>query len=331
MSSTGVPESSEERPQATDPRVPQLGPVVTGLLSVLLVGSLFAVPLFGIVIAPLGMIPVARSIAMGVPGVRCWGWVMVLLVVLSAGWMGRLPLMLMVAYGLVVVIPAISLELWRRASWSEGRWVALTTGAASILMLVVVAVGVWPDAPVVGTATWLRSAAESAGELSTSMGMSAGEMRLALDAAERMLSWILPALPVAYLVAILFWIRPRLPVLGFPMPVGPFEEFRNDEWLPVGFVAAGLGTLVFSGTPRWVCLNILLAVLTLYFVHGLAIIRAHLARWIGRGWFVRWGVALLCVQFPLPMVVAALGVADSFVQLRPRVDDDGRQHESDSE
>jgi len=331
MSSTGVSEGSEEQPQTTDPRVPKLGPVVTGLVSVLLVGSLFAVPLFGVVIAPMGLIPVARSVAMGVPGIRCWGWVTALLAALSLGWVGHLPLMLLVAYVLVVVLPAISLEVWQRMGWSEGRWVAATAGSASLLTLVAVAVVASPANPVVGTAAWLRSAVESAGGLSASMGMSAGEMQLALDAAEKMLSWLLPTLPVAYLVGILFWIRPRLPVLGFPMPAGPFEDFRNDEWLPVGFVVAGLGTLLFSGAPRWVCINILLAVLILYFVHGLAIIRAHLARWIGRGWLVRWGVALLCVQFPLPVVVAALGVADSFFQLRPRVEDDGRQHESDSE
>jgi hypothetical protein len=64
-------------------------------------------------------------------------------------------------------------------------------------------------------------------------------------------------------------------------------------------------------------------VLILYFVQGLAIIRAHLARWIGRGWLVRWGVVLLCLQGPIPVLVTALGVADNFHPLRPRVDDDG--------
>ena len=50
----------------------------------------------------------------------------------------------------------------------------------------------------------------------------------------------------------------------------------------------------------------------------------------GRPWtgdrvarLVRWGIALLCLQGPLPLVVATLGIADSFRSLRPRVDDDG--------
>ena len=68
---------------------------------------------------------------------------------------------------------------------------------------------------------------------------------------------------------------------------------------------------------------LLVTVLILYFVQGLAMIRAHLARWFGRGWLVRWGVVLLCLQIPIPLLVAALGVADSFHPLRPQVDDDG--------
>ena len=69
--------------------------------------------------------------------------------------------------------------------------------------------------------------------------------------------------------------------------------------------------------------NVLFAVLILYFVHGLAIIRAHLARWVGRGWLVRWGVTLICLQMPLPPLVIILGVTDSFRSMRPRADDDG--------
>ena len=154
-------------------------------------------------------------------------------------------------------------------------------------------------------------------------GLAEGEVELALDAAERMVAWILPAIPIAYLVAVLFWARPRLALLGYPMASGPFEDYRNDEWLAAVFAISGIGTLVLQGTPRWVALNILVAVLILYFVQGLAIIRAHLARWIGRGWLVRWGVVLLSLQVPMPLFVAALGVADSFHSLRPRVDDDG--------
>jgi hypothetical protein len=166
-------------------------------------------------------------------------------------------------------------------------------------------------------------AAADAGELYSALGLAEGEMELALDAAERVASWVLPSLPVIYLVVVLFWIRPRLALLGLPVEAVPFEEYRNDEWLPAVFAAAGIATLMLDGTARWFAVNVLVAVLILYFVQGLAIIRAHLARWVGRGWLVRWGVALLCLQMPLPLLVAVLGVADSFHPLRPRANDDG--------
>jgi hypothetical protein len=118
-------------------------------------------------------------------------------------------------------------------------------------------------------------------------------------------------------------IRPRLPVLGFGLTVEPFERFRVDDWLAAGFAVSGIGTVLLRGTARWVAVNLLIAVLVLYFVQGLAMIRAHVARWIGRGWLVRWGVALLCLQGPLPLMVAALGIADGFYSLRPRPSDNG--------
>ena len=75
-------------------------------------------------------------------------------------------------------------------------------------------------------------------------------------------------------------------------------------------------------------INILGAALILYFVQGLAIIRAHLVRFVGRGWLVRWGVALICLQVPpLPVLVVALGIVDSFHSLRPRPPEDEKRPE----
>jgi hypothetical protein len=189
--------------------------------------------------------------------------------------------------------------------------------------LVVVAATAWPQTPMEAVAGWMRAASEDAAEVYASWGVGQGSLELALDAAERAASWLLPAAPVAYLIVVLFWMRPRLPLLGLTVPVAAFEEYRNDDWLAALFVLAGGGTLLLGGTPRWVAINLLVVVLILYFVQGLAMIRAHLARWFGRGWIVRWGVALLCLQGPIPLLVAALGVADSFHPLRPRPDDDG--------
>jgi len=316
---------SEPKPetQAPPPRIPRLGAAASGLVALLLVGGLFAIPFLGLLIAPLGLIPVLHFLSREGSGVRSWGPVVVLLLAVSAVGAAGLALPLLVAYVLLIVFPAASVEAWVRWGLGEGRWVALTVLAATLTTLAIVAGISQPLPPVEAVSTWLRLAAADAGELYSALGLAEGEMELALDAAERVASWVLPSLPVIYLVVVLFWIRPRLALLGLSLEVVPFEEFRNDEWLPAVFAAAGLATLMLDGTARWVAVNVLVVVLILYFVQGLAIIRAHLARWVGRGWLVRWGVALLCLQMPLPLLVAVLGVADSFHPLRPRATDDG--------
>ncbi len=309
--------------EAAPPRIPRLGAAASGLVALLLVGALFAIPLLGLLIAPLALLPVAHFQVAGAGGARAWGPVVGLLAVASVAGMAEYALPLLAAYGLLVVLPAVSIEAWAKRRWSEGRWVAVTVIAATVLVLVAVAVLAAPLTPMAAVSGWLRAEAANASEVYAAFGVAEGEVELALDAAERMASWVLPSLPVAYLVIVIFWARPRLALLGYAMAGGVFEDYRNDEWLAAVFAAAGIGTLVLQGTGRWAALNVLVVVLILYFVQGLAIIRAHLVRWIGRGWLVRWGVVLLSLQVPMPLFVAALGVADSFHSLRPRVDEDG--------
>lgn len=302
-----------------------LGALGSGLVSLLLYGSLFVLPLVGLLVAPLGLIPVLQYSARHTSGVAAWGWVAALLGVTAAAGGGTAGLVFFAGYVTVIVLPALAVEWWRRAGWSDGRWAAAAGFAGLVFVLAAVVGLAWPQAPVPWTTAWLRTAGEQALQLYQKLGVSRGGLQLALDASERNLTWILPALPVTYLVTILFWVRPRLPLLGFAWKPVPFEEYRNDDWLPVTFVLGGIGTLALAGTGRWVAVNVLATVLILYFVQGLAIIRAHLVRYLGRGWFVRWGIALLCLQVPLPVFVAALGIADSFFSLRPRrSDEDGR-------
>lgn len=319
--STPTPETEAAPPRI--PRIPRLGAAASGLVALLLVGALFAIPLLGLLIAPLALLPVAHFQAGGAGGVRAWGPMVGLLVVASVTGMAEYALPLLAAYVLLVVLPAVSIEAWARWRWSEGRWVVVTVIVATILVLVGVAVLAAPLNPMAAVSGWLRAEAANASEVYAAFGVAEGEVELALDAAERMASWVLPSLPVVYLVIVLFWARPRLALLGYPMASGAFEDYRNDEWLAAVFAVTGIGTLVLQGTARWAALNLLVVVLILYFVQGLAIIRAHLVRWIGRGWLVRWGVVLLSLQVPMPLFVAALGVADSFHSLRPRVDEDG--------
>jgi hypothetical protein len=305
------------------PRIPRLGAAASGLVALLLVGALFAIPLLGLLIAPLALLPVAHYQAGGSSGVRAWGPVVGLLAVATAAGIAGIALPLLAAYLLIVVLPAVSIEAWARWGWSEGRWAGVAALSTVVLALAVIAGIAAPLTPMAAVSGWLREAAAGAAQMYAAWGLAEGDVELALDAAERTASWVLPSIPVAYLVTVLFWVRPRLALLGYPMASGAFEDYRNDEWLAAAFAVAGIGTLALQGTARWVALNLLVVVLILYFVQGLAIIRAHLARWIGRGWLVRWGVVLLSLQVPMPLFVAALGVADSFHPLRPRADDDG--------
>ena len=309
--------------QTPRPHIPRLGAAASGLVALLLVGGLFVIPFLGLLIAPLGSLPVLHFQSGGTPGYRAWFPVAALLLVAAIAGFAGFALPLLAVYFLLVILPSATVDLWVRWRWSEGRWVAVAILAGLLTSLAVVAGIASPQTPMEAVAVWMRAASEDAGELYAAWGLAQGNVELALDAAERAASWVLPSVPVAYLVVVLFWMRPRLPLLGLPVPVAPFEAYRNDEWLSALFVLAGVGTLLFDGTLRWIAINLLVTVLILYFVQGLAMIRAHLARWFGRGWLVRWGVALLCLQGPMPLLVAALGVADSFHPLRPKVDDDG--------
>jgi len=323
MNFNDEPDRAAEETPAAVPRLPRFGAGATGLVSLMLVAAVLAVPLFGMLIAPLALVPMLHFQADGTPGIRSWGWVVAALVAGSVMGLGPLALALLAAYTLVVVIPAVSVQLWARLGWSEGRWAAVAVFAATAVVLAGLAAVTAPAGPVEGVATAMRQAEDDAKEMYGAMGFAEGEIELAFDASARVMPWVLPGIVVAYVVIILFWIRPRIPLLGYEVEVGAFEVYRGEEWLAAGFALAGLGALFLEGTPRWVALNLLIAVLLLYFVQGLAMIRAHLARWIGRGWFVRWGVGLLCVMWPMPVLVTTLGVADSFFPLRPVASDDG--------
>jgi hypothetical protein len=322
----GSEELDSNGPSRPAVRLPRFGVVASGALSLFLVSSVALIFPFGLLIAPLGLVPVVQQVVVGRPSVAAWGWVVALLAALAVGGMTLIGVhagVYLAAFCLVIVLPAASIEVWRSWRWDEGRWAVVTTLIGSAACLGVVAFLAWPQSPVEALTEWWHQAAVMAEQAYQDMGVSSGRLELALDAAATVVPWSLPSVPVAYLVVVLFWIRPRLPMLGLALPIEPFERFQLEEWLPAGFAATGLGSLLLSGTPRWVAVNLLMAVLMLYFVQGLAIIRAHLARWVGRGWLVRWGVALFCVQGPLPLLVAALGIADGFYSLRPRTGDDG--------
>ena len=64
-----------DTPEVQAPRspIPRLGAAASGLVALLLVGGLFVIPLLGLLIAPLGSLPVLHFQSGGSPGYRAWG------------------------------------------------------------------------------------------------------------------------------------------------------------------------------------------------------------------------------------------------------------------
>ncbi len=300
------------------------GVLTAGILSLLLYLSLVGLPLLGVLVAPMAAVPVLAVRSSGTAPVLAWGWPA--LVLAAAAWSQGIPwLILFTGYLLLVALPAASVEWWEAAGWSEGRWVGVATGIALVTILGLTLALTSGD-PVAATRLWIHKAGADAESLYTSMGMGKGQAGLMLDRAEGVLGWALPGMVGGYLILTLFWLRPRLQMLRLPVGTVPFEEYRNDDWLPAVFALAGGATLLASGTLRWIAVNLLLTVLILFFVQGLAMIRAHVVRFVGRGVLVRWGLGLICLQPPLVFAVVALGMVDSFRSLRPApVNDDGRK------
>jgi hypothetical protein len=322
---------SGDRSEQPPLRSLRFGAVSAGAVSLLFASFIFVVPpsalflLWPLVlfVVPFALVPIVQYMVTGRPGIYAWGWVVCVLIALSSvsvATVGTASLVLLAVYLGVVVAPAIGLEIARIRRWSEGRWVSFSVACGLMVCVAAVAFWAFPQTPMQACLEYERS--ELAPTLEELQLVASGNPQAGYFL-EQAWSWALPSVPLAYLVLVVFWIRPRLVVLGFPLAVGPFERYSSEVWLPAGFALAGAGTLLASGTIKWLFVNLLVTTLILYFVHGLAIIRAHLARWIGRGWLVRWGVALLCLNGPLSVVVIVLGLADSFYPLRPQAKDDG--------
>lgn len=294
----------------------RLGPGLAGALSLLVFLSLPLVPLLGVLTAVLSPLPLLQLLAASGGTLAGWGWVMIALLglALATGW----PWVIGVATGYLVVAawPAFSVELWVRRRWSSGRWLAVVSGGALAVLVGVLIALSHPESPADTVARLLAPSAATSPDLARVLGVSrwAGEEMMA--SALTAVSTLAPAIAALYVAAVALWLRPRLPVLGLPVGREPFAAFSSEEWLPVAFVAGGLGWVFASGLAKWISVNLLVVVAGLYFVHGLAIIHHYLGRRLAANRLVRVVVGVLAVQMPLALVVAAAGLTDAFVRLR---------------
>jgi hypothetical protein len=98
-----------------------------------------------------------------------------------------------------------------------------------------------------------------------------------------------------------------------------FGRFTTPLVAAALFVPAGLLAALGPGALRQAALDVLLPLGVLFFLRGLAIIRALLDR--GRvNLFLRAFIYVVVFQMPLPLVLALGGLFDEFVDLRGRVE-----------
>jgi hypothetical protein len=98
-----------------------------------------------------------------------------------------------------------------------------------------------------------------------------------------------------------------------------FARFSTPLGAAVAFIPAGLAAAVGPGAVRVAAVDVLLPLLALFFLRGLAIIRALLDR--GRaGPILRALVYVVVLQVPLPFALALGGLLDEFLDVRGRVE-----------
>jgi uncharacterized protein YybS (DUF2232 family) len=291
------------------------GPALAGFLSLAALASMIFVPFLGVFIALVAALPLVQLIAEGRPSILGWGWVAVALAGAALLWQGPLLSAALLAYLLLAVLPAVAVEAWLHRPWSTGRWAAGINAIALVAVSGFLIALFYPAPPADEIARRLQAALAETMQAMGGLpnGAAAGEL---LAQGVQIAAYLAPALAASYVLSAALWVRPRLPLLGLPRGEEPFAQFTSEEWLPLAFAIGGLGWVFATGLAKWLATNLFVAVLGLYFLHGLAIIHFYLGRRFGTNRWVRLAVALFALQIPVALALSALGLTDAFVRLR---------------
>jgi hypothetical protein len=132
------------------------------------------------------------------------------------------------------------------------------------------------------------------------------------------------ALGVLYSAFVVYSSVPYALVPSLSVSEPAFSQFRLPTPAAILFVGFGVFSTITKGPSRQAALWLLIPLLALFFLQGLAIIRALLDRF-SVGSIGRILVFALVLQVPLPAIVVLLGLADEFFDFRERF----QRHEPD--
>jgi uncharacterized protein YybS (DUF2232 family) len=145
-------------------------------------------------------------------------------------------------------------------------------------------------------------------------------MREALKQTGRILGEIYPSLALVVMGIVaalnLQLLRKALPVEMDRAGLGSFEQFKNPDHLVWLLIAAGFALLLPAPSVGIWALNVLIAVLTLYFMQGLAVVVALMKRFALPAFLRVMFYLLLLFQPYLVLFVAAIGLFDLWGDFR---------------
>ena len=228
-------------------------------------------------------------------------------------------------FGLV----ALLLPYLLKRGWSWDRAALMSVGVivlGSFLLLAGYAsmsgttVSAWID-------SYANAQVEQVMELYASADLEAEKLQELKSVVEQMADYLRYSyagaafLVTGLLTLILLWILSAAQKTDYSIPGIAFATWKAPELLIWPLIAAGFGFAFIEGDLRQVSVNLLIAILPIYFLQGMAIVTHYFNRRQVSP-VMRWVFYMLMVFLlqPISMVITSIGVFDLWIDFRkPRV------------
>ncbi len=160
-------------------------------------------------------------------------------------------------------------------------------------------------------------------EVYKTAGITGGDLRelvTSLRQAEEILSRVYPSLIVIFLwigaACNLFLARRLLRRFGRDIPWEPFSLFRNPDHLVWILIASGFALLADHPHISQIALNLLIAVMFLYFIQGMAVLIYFYRKYSLSFFILLVSVVLILAQPMMVAPISAIGLIDLWAQFR---------------